>query len=278
MDVWNLSERRAAILPALQELYRQERIPATVLTRIEQLYTEGRDFAAERLAGLAIWYGAGGVETLATLFEHVGTMLREMRVLAAAVEKAEVLQAWTLVAASSAEFLRHCGLSTSRFYDRLRRLRGNLRPEPPTTVLERGRELQRLVGFLAGQRDAPEGNREGSDAVIEPAAVILRTIDTAATQAANEFLVIGRQLWQVQLWQEWQKVAPSYVAFLEDWLGLGTALGSRLSAVWQTFADLDQRRPPLRRLELLITLTAKSGSEPLYARRKETGHGAHERQ
>ena len=57
MDVWNLSERRAAILPALQELYRQERIPATVLTRIEQLYTEGRDFAAERLAS-SIWYGA----------------------------------------------------------------------------------------------------------------------------------------------------------------------------------------------------------------------------
>ena len=54
MDVWNLSDRRAAILPALQELYRQERIPATVLTRIEQLYTKGRDFAAERLTGLAI--------------------------------------------------------------------------------------------------------------------------------------------------------------------------------------------------------------------------------
>ena len=36
MDVWNLGERRAATLSVLQELCRQERVPATVLARIEQ--------------------------------------------------------------------------------------------------------------------------------------------------------------------------------------------------------------------------------------------------
>ena len=275
MDVWNLSERRAAILAILQELCRHERVPATVLARIEQLYTEGHDFAAERLAGLAIWYGAGSAETLATLFEHLGILLRELRVLATAVEKAEVLQAWTLVAASPSEFFRHCGLSSSAFADRLRYVLGRLPPEAPTTLVERGREMRRIVGLLAGQRDVVPGSTGTSGGTIEPAAVILHTIDAAATRVANEFLALGRQLWQVRLWQEWQKVAPSYPAFLEDWLGLGTALGSRLSAVWQTFADLDARRPPLRRLELLITLAARSASEPQRAPRKEVAHGAH---
>lgn len=274
MDVWNLNERRAAILPVLQELCRQERVPAAVLARIEQLYTAGHDFAAERLAGLAIWYGAGSAETLATVFEHLGILLRELRVLAMAVEKAEVLQAWTLVAASSAEFFRHCGLSSSAFADRLRRVRGSLPPEAPTTLVERGRETRRVVGLLAGQRDISRGSGGASDGTIEPAAVILHTIDAAATRAADALLVLGRQLWQVRLWQDWQKVAPSYAAFLEDWLGLGAALGSRLSVVWQTFADLDAQRPPLRRLELLITLVATSASEPQRARRKEVAHGA----
>lgn len=274
MDVWNLGERRAAMLSVLQELCRQERVPATVLARIEQLYTEGHDFAAERLAGLAIWYGAGSAETLATLFEHLGMLLRELRVLATAVEKAEVLQAWTLVAASPAEFFCHCGLSSSAFADRLRHVLGSLPPEAPTTLVERGREMRRIVGLLAGQRDVSPGSVRTSDGTIEPAAVILHTIDAAATRAANEFLVLGRQLWQVRLWQEWQKVAPSYAAFLEDWLGVGTALGSRLSAVWQTFTDLDPHRPPLRRLELVVTLAARSRSEPPRARRKEVTHGA----
>ena len=71
-------------------------------------------------------------------------------------------------------------------------------------------------------------------------------------------------------------MAPSYEAFLEEWVGLGRDLGSRLGAVWQTFADLDAHRPPLRRLELLVTLAAGSGSDTRNPGRKERNRGTHQ--
>ena len=51
MNPWNVSERKAALLLKLQELRLQGRLQPAALERIEQLYAEGRDFAAERLAG-----------------------------------------------------------------------------------------------------------------------------------------------------------------------------------------------------------------------------------
>jgi len=274
MDLWNFSERKAAMLLKLQELRQQGRLAQAALEQIEQLYAERRDFAAERLAGLAIWAGTGSAETLATVYEHLGGLLRALHTLSSAVTLADTLAAWTEVAASREAFLRLCGFVQSPFYDRLRQVHTHLRPELPPTVVERGRAVRRLVEGLAGHRPLLARNGEPPRAAVASAPDMLHAIDAAAVQAAESLLMVGRQLWQIRLWEEWKIVAPSHEAFLAEWLGIGTALGARLSAVWESFADLDPQRRPLRRLELLITLAAGSCLDTTPPPRKEVRHAA----
>lgn len=274
MNPWNLSERKAALRLTLQALRQQGRLQPAVLARIEHLYAEGRDFAAERLAGLAIWAGTGSTETLATVYEHLGSLLRALHTLSSAVTLADTLEAWTEVAASREAFLRWCGVVQAPFYDRLRQVHTHLRPELPPTVVERGRAVRRIVEGLAGHRPLLARTGEPSPAAVAPAAELLHTIDAAAVEAAEAVLLVGRQLWQVRLWEEWTTVAPSHEAFLEDWLGVGTALGARLSAVWESGADLDSQRRPLRRLELLFTLAAGARVDPPPPTSQEVRHGA----
>src|SRR5262245_51808389 len=100
MNPWNLSERKAIMLQTLQALHQQGRLQPAARTRIEQLYAEGRDFAAERFAGLAIWAGTGSAETLATVYEHLGDVLRALQTLSSALTLADTLAAWTEVATS----------------------------------------------------------------------------------------------------------------------------------------------------------------------------------
>jgi hypothetical protein len=274
MNPWNVSERKAALLLKLQELRQQGRLQPAALARIEHLYAEGRDFAAERLAGLAIWAGTGSVETLATVYEHLGGLLRALQTLSSTVTLADTLAAWTEVAASRTAFLRSCGFMQSTFYDRLRQVHTYLRPELPPTVVERGRAVRRIVEGLAGHHPPLARTGEPPRAAVASASETLHTIEATAVQAAEALLLVGRQLWQVRLWAEWKTVAPSHEAFLEEWLGVGTALGARLSAVWESFADLAPQRHPLRRLELLITLAAGSRVDPTQPTRKEVRHAA----
>jgi len=234
----------------------------------------GRDFAAERLAGLAIWAGTGSAETLATVYEHLGGLLRALHTVSSALTLADTLAAWTEVAPSREAFLRSCGVVQSAFYDRLRQVHTHLCPELPPTVVERGRAVRRIVEGLAGHRSLLARYGEPPPAAVASAADLLHTIDAAAVQAAESVLMVGRQLWQVRLWEEWTTVAPSYEAFLEEWLGVGTALGTRFSAVWESVADLDPQRRPLRRLELLCTLAAGSRVDTTRPTRKEVRHAA----
>jgi hypothetical protein len=274
MNPWNFSERKAAILQTLQALRQQGRLQPAALEQIEHLYAERRDFAAERLAGLAIWAGTGSAETLATVYEHLGGVLRALDTLSSAVTLADTLAVWTEVAASREAFLRSCGVAQSAFYDRLRQVHTHLGSELPPTVVERGRAVRRIIEGLAGHRPLLARNGEPPPPAVASAAELLHTIDAAATQASESVLMVGRQLWQVCLWEEWKTVAPSYAAFLEEWLGVGTALGTRLSAVWESVADLDPRRHPLRRLELVLTLAAGTHVDTTPSAREEVRHAA----
>jgi hypothetical protein len=276
MDLWNFSERKAAIRLQLQELRHHGRLQEAALVRIEQLYAEGRDFAAERLAGLAIWAGAGSAETLVTVYEHLGSLLRALHTLSSAVTSADTLEAWTAIAASRTAFLRSCGLLQATFYDRLRQVHTALSPEPPVTVVARGRDVRRIIEGLAGHRSLIARDGALPCTAGASASDLLHTIEAAAVQAADLLLLVGRQLWQVRLWEEWKTVAPSHHAFLEEWLGLGTTVGARLSAVWESVADLDPQRRPLRRLERLITLAAGAHGDPGPQIRKEVPDGTRE--
>ncbi len=274
MNPWNFSERKAALLRTLEALSQQGRLQPAARARIEQLYADGRDFAAERLAGLAIWAGMGSAETLATVYEHLGGLLRALHTVSSTLTLAETLAAWTEVATSREAFLRSCGVVQSAFYDRLRQVHLHLGSELPPTVVERGRVVRRIIEGLAGHHPLLARHGEPPPAAVASAADLLHTIDTAAVQAAESVLMVGRQLWQVRLWEEWKTVTPSHEAFLEEWLGVGTALGARLSAVWESVADLDPQRRPLRRLELVCTLAAGSRVDTTRPTRKEVRHAA----
>ena len=255
MNVWDFAERRAAILPAVQKLVQEGRIPSPILVQIEELYAQHRDFAAERLAGLAIWVGKGVAEdTLATFFEHFGIVLREIRNVSSFLQKAEVLQSWTCVASSRDEYIRVWGMVSPAFYERFLRLERLLFHTPADNVTARGTAIRRSILFLAGQGELPlpaQGTLTGG---VERREEIMSAIDEAAATAAAELLRIGRKIWQVRQWEEWQKVAPSYEQFLHNWLGLGASFGALLCALGQAAADLTA--PPLRRLEVCVAILA----------------------
>src|SRR5262249_11121724 len=161
-----------------------------------------------------------------------------LQTLSSALTLADTLVAWTEVATSREAFLRSCGVVRSAFYDRLRQVHAHLCPELPPTVVERGRAVRGIIEGLAGHRSLLARSGEPPPATVASAAELLQTIDAAAVQAAESVLMVGRQLWQVRLWEEWKTVAPSYEVFLEEWLGVGTTLGARLSAVWESMPDL----------------------------------------
>ncbi len=256
MNVWNFAERKAAIVPVLQQLVRDGRIQPQILAHIEHLYARRLDFEAERVAGLAIWAGKGKAEdTLATFFEYFGIVLRAVRSAAAYLQKADILHSWTRVAPSKPAFLRTLGVSLG-LYEKLLRLPPRLLPEPPAGLAERGKEIRTILQFLAGRGELTGSSR---GVVVEGVARgqdIIAAIDTAAEQLVTTLLVVGRHIGQVWTWEEWRKVAASYEEFLDGWLGLGVPCGSQLSVLGHDIPEVQTSGKPLRRLELIVSLTS----------------------
>lgn len=261
MEPWNFEQRQEAVLAAIRQLVQDGRIQLGVLSRIEELYAQGLVFEAERIAGLAIWVGKGASqETLTSFFEHFGIVLRALDRVSQGLRHCEATHAWDQQGMSKEDFMHTVGLSPV-FSARLLQLSRRLPAALPTRLAERGVLLRHLVLFLAGDKELLADRREDDEEKDEDP---LKAIEEAADQVATTLLTVGRQLWQVRAWQEWQHVTDSYEAFLDSWLGLSVPFGLTLGAVGQVFTDTPLRRPPLRRLEMLCILAA--------GRFAETGH------
>ena len=250
------AQRRTLLRTALEPLIAAEKIPAQVLTYIDQLYARHLYFEAERIAGLALWVGKdAGTAWRETCFEGFGIVLRASITVVQGLAVMEEQHAWEAQARSQEEFLTACGLSLP-IYTRWCQLGQRLVPLLAESLPERGRHVCQLVHWLCGTASTTEIGTIFTHSR-NHASVSQAIVETAAEQAVEALLTVSRCLWHVWVQRAWAPLVPSCEALLERELGVGTALGHALIALGQDFAVWEVHPNPLARLEVLATLLAQ---------------------
>lgn len=250
------AQRRMLLRTALEPLIEAGKIPAQVLTYIDQLYARHLYFEAERIAGLAVWVGKdAGTAWRETCFEGFGTVLRASTTVVQGLAVMEEQHAWDVHARSREEFLTTCGLSLP-IYTRWCQLGQRLVPLLAESLPERGRRVCQLVHWLCGTASTTEiGTIHAYGR--NHASVSQAVVETAAEQAVQALLTVSRCLWHVWVQRAWAPLVSSCEVLLERELGVGTALGHALIALGQDFAVWEVHPNPLARLEVLATLLAQ---------------------
>ena len=253
-DPWDLTQRRAQIIEALTSLVQRGQLRPAQLQEVETLYARGRMFEAERIAGLAIWLAMSPPQApLQELPERVGKLVHAWRTLSTMLWSIDQWERWRPYADTLEEF-QHDWLRVSpSFYTRLLRLSGAL-PQPLSpTLVDRGRALKGVVGLLTISDRFPLRPVTSTDPAAEQV-FVLEDILGCVQQLTDDLLWLGRTVQTIRDWELWAEHAPSYSAFLNDVLGVGTHLGFGLNALAAVWEIGQHRRRTLDNLETAVQI------------------------
>ncbi len=236
-DCWNLTDRQTQIVTALTALVQRGQLRPEQLQDVEALYQRGLVFEAERVAAFAIWLATSPPQAqLQALPERLGVLIQAWHTLGAVLATIDQWELWRPYADTLEAFQRDCVQVSPRFYTALLHLASADAPPLPVLLTDRGRALQRVMTLLTTQDPLLRMPASTMHAA-EYRALTLDDLTTSAQQIVEALLWLGRTLRSIRLWELWVDQAPSYTAFLDTILGLGSRVGAGLvgfAAAWET--------------------------------------------